>query len=202
LASHARPNSRDSCIRLSARRGYCHKTRVFGVLPVERFCERQRRARAWVIRYLLTPPCAPDATLCNRDLNWTVSDAGTLRVSGSCQDAYAEVILRLNADGRIGSADALDITRRDDLSVEDAWRARFSAYRSDEGQMVPSSCEYVRRSRIRGLQEYQINHGQARELIRSVETANQLDSLSMLIARGENGCVSVPPCLRFFWDWS
>ncbi len=132
-----------------------HETRIFGV-SIEGIREPTSYAHEWMIRYLLTLPWVPDAILCNRDLQWTVSDPDTIRVTAHCGDVRAEVILRLNAEGRIETADALDIDRYDaEFSIEDAWRACFSVYRHDEGQMVPSSCEFVRRSKARGMEVYQ-----------------------------------------------
>lgn len=61
-----------------------HKSRIFGVVPTERMRERTARAHEWVIRYLLTLPWVPDAILCNRELHWTVSDPGTIRVRSHC----------------------------------------------------------------------------------------------------------------------
>jgi hypothetical protein len=135
----------------------CHETRIFGV-PIKGIREPTTHAHEWMIRYLLTLPWVPDAIVCNRNLQWTVSDPDTIRVRAHCGDVCAEVILRLNAEGRIEAADALEIDRYDaEFSVEDAWRARFSVYQHDEGQMVPSSCEFVRRSKARGMEMYEFH---------------------------------------------
>ncbi|MFL6605704.1 MAG: DUF6920 family protein [Steroidobacteraceae bacterium] len=120
--------------------------------------QAKRRLHEYAIRYLLSLPWVPDAIVCNGALRWTVSNKYTLRVRARVAELAAEVVLQLDRDGLIRSACALKLTAEGDtVTIDGAWRVRFSSYQSHAGQMIPLGCECVYGPRVGDVHVYKIN---------------------------------------------
>jgi hypothetical protein len=95
-------------------------------------------AKGEIMRYLAELAWSPDAILHNHALSWSVGDEQTLRVSAECRGVRAEVELRLDENGRVGSVFAPDRPRMEGSRfVERPWHGRLFDYRQHEGRCLP-----------------------------------------------------------------
>lgn len=111
-------------------------------IPVAHGTSAPVLVRGELMRYLGEIALAPDAILFNTALRWRVDGPDTLMVSAGSGTCNAEVILGLNADGRIGSIFAPDRPRSvAALFLPTPWRGRFWEYRQHNGRWLPFAAE-------------------------------------------------------------
>ena len=85
---------------------------------------------------------APDAVLCNRQLDWRVVDRGTLAVATGAGPRRSEVRLILDEGGDAVRAEADDRPRLDaGVITSSAWFGRGADFRIVNGRRIPTRGE-------------------------------------------------------------
>jgi len=85
---------------------------------------------------------APDAVLCNRQLDWRVIDPGTLAVATGAGPRRSEVRLILDEAGDPVRAEADDRPRLDaGVTIPSAWFGRGADFRIVNGRRIPTRGE-------------------------------------------------------------
>jgi uncharacterized protein DUF6544 len=116
--------------------------RALGLIPIVRADRSSALQRGQLMRYLAELPWAPDAILCNTELRWREDGADRLAVSAGSGETAAEVVLSLDADGRIAGAFAPDRPRSATAPfLPTPWRGRFSDYRRHNDMWLPFAAE-------------------------------------------------------------
>ena len=94
------------------------------------------------MRYLAEIAFALDAILFNTELRWRVDGPDTLAVSAESDGTNAEVILGLDAEGRIVNLFAPDRPRSViPPFLPTPWRGQFWDYRQHHGRWLPFAAE-------------------------------------------------------------
>jgi hypothetical protein len=115
---------------------------AFGIIPISRAAHSFALMRGELMRYLAELAWAPEAILLNTALRWRVDGPDRLTVSAGSGETAAEVMLTLDADGRIACAFAPDRARSTTAPfLPTPWRGRFSAYRQQDGMWLPFAGE-------------------------------------------------------------
>lgn len=95
-----------------------------------------------MLRYLAELPWNPDAILMNRELEWVVLDARTLKVAAGNGTKRGEVTFRLDGRGFVQEASAASrLYIGKEGSVHRPWRGRFWDYQSVHGRKLPMEGE-------------------------------------------------------------
>lgn len=117
--------------------GHLHVA-AFGLIPIVRRTPELHLTRGELMRYLAELAWAPDALLLNPHLRWRIEGPDRIAVSTGEGEVSSEVMLTLNAEGRILSVFAPDRPRAVGKSfVPTPWRGCFSDYRSWGGYLLP-----------------------------------------------------------------
>ena len=120
----------------------CLDIAVFGLIPIARTAHTPALVRGELMRYLAELAWAPAAILFNTALRWRVDGADTLAVSAGAGVTTSEVILTLDAAGRIVGGYAPDRPRSATAPIMPTpWRGRFSDYRLHKGVWLPFAGE-------------------------------------------------------------
>jgi len=111
---------------------------ALGFIPIARAEHTSALVRGELMRYLAELAWAPDAILLNTALRWRDDGADGLVVGAGAGDTAVEVVLSLNADGRIAGAFATDRPRSATAPIlPTPWRGRFSDYRRHNERWLP-----------------------------------------------------------------
>jgi hypothetical protein len=120
----------------------CLEVKAMGIVPVTSVQPGNELARGELLRYLAELAWAPDAILLNRELRWKVLSATEISVAAGYGERAAELVLRLDSEGRIAEAFATDRPYGvDGAFVPQPWRARMSEYRRHLGRWIPFAGE-------------------------------------------------------------
>ena len=112
--------------------------RALGLIPIARVPNSPALAKGEIMRYLAELAWAPDAIICNRELDWTLIDGQIFAVAAGEGLARGTVEFKLNTDGRIGSVTAPDRPHTEGTKiVERQWQGRFFDYRQHSGRWLP-----------------------------------------------------------------
>lgn len=116
--------------------------KLLGFIPVMHNDSSTALIRGEMMRYLAEIALMPDAILFNAALRWRVDGHDSLAVSAGIGKGSAEVILGLDADGRIASTFAPDRPRSvSPPFLPTPWRGHFSDYREHHGRWLPFGAE-------------------------------------------------------------
>ncbi len=115
---------------------------ALGFIPIARAEHSPALIRGELMRYLAEIAWAPDAILLNPALHWREDAPDRLAVSAGTGEGAAEVMFRLDNEGRIASAFAPDRPRSATAPVlPTPWRGRFSDYRLHGSAWLPFAGE-------------------------------------------------------------
>jgi hypothetical protein len=115
---------------------------ALGIIPISRAEPSAALMRGELMRYLAELAWAPDAILLNTELRWREDAADSLAVSAGAGETVAEVMLRLDGEGRIAEAFAPDRPRSPKPPfLPTPWRGRFSNYRRHNDMWLPFTAE-------------------------------------------------------------
>jgi len=115
---------------------------ALGIIPIVRAEHSSALVRGELMRYLAEVPWAPDAILQNTELRWRKDGPDTLAVSVGSGETACEVVLSLDAEGRIAGGFAPDRPRSATAPyLPTPWRGRFSDYRRHCGRWLPFAGE-------------------------------------------------------------
>ncbi len=115
---------------------------ALGSIPIARAERSPALIRGELVRYLAEIAWVPDAILRNAALRWREDAPDRLAVSAGTGEGAAEVMFRLNNEGRIASAFAPDRPRSATSPVMPTpWRGRFSDYRLHGSTLLPYAGE-------------------------------------------------------------
>ena len=115
---------------------------ALGFIPIARAEHSSALIRGELMRYLAELAWAPDAILLNTALRWREDAPDRLAVSAGTGERAAEVMLRLDNEGRIASAFAPDRPRSATSPIlPTPWRGRFSDYRFHDSTWLPFAGE-------------------------------------------------------------
>ena len=115
------------------------EVKLLGVFPIASFIGGAAANQGEVLRYLGELPWNPDAILTNRDLDWTVVDATTIKVASGAGADRAEGTIILDDNGLIvtASAPARGYIEKDGRTTMHPWRGRFWDYQHIGGRFMP-----------------------------------------------------------------
>jgi hypothetical protein len=112
--------------------------RALGIVPIATSRPSPALDRGEIMRYLAELPWVPDALVLNPALRWRVLAPDRLAVAAGEGAAAGEVVLGLDAEGRIATTFAPDRPRAvGDTFVPTPWRGRFMDYRRHAGRWLP-----------------------------------------------------------------
>lgn len=116
--------------------------KLLGFIPVMHNGSSPALVRGEMMRYLAEIALMPDAILFNRALRWHVHGPSTIAVSAGQGTGAADIMLGLDADGRIETTFAPDRPRSvTPPYLPTPWRGRFSDYRWHCGRWLPFVAE-------------------------------------------------------------
>ncbi len=115
---------------------------ALGFIPMARAQHTAALVRGELMRYLAELPWAPDGILLNAALRWREDAADRFVVSAGAGETAVEVVLSLDAEGRIEGAFAPNRPRSAVAPIlPTPWRGRFSDYRKHSGRWLPFAGE-------------------------------------------------------------
>lgn len=115
---------------------------ALGFIPIARAEHSAALVRGELMRYLAELPWAPDAILHNAALRWREDAHDRLAVGAGAGETAVEIVLSLDAEGRIAGTFAPDRPRSATAPfLPTPWRGRFSDYRCRDGTWLPFTGE-------------------------------------------------------------